>query len=34
MLIYEGAKDNFLSSVEQGTIVVVMENKIYEKIDI
>lgn len=31
MLIYEGTKDNFLSSVEQDTIAVEIENNIYEK---
>ena len=31
MLIYEGTKDNFLTSVEQDTIAVEIENKIYEK---
>lgn len=28
MLIYEGTKDNFLSSVEQETIAVEIENNI------
>lgn len=28
MLIYEGTKDNFLSSVEQDTIAVEIENNI------
>ena len=31
MLIYEGTKDNFLSSVEQDTITVEIENNIYER---
>ena len=31
MLIYEGTKDNFLSSVEQDTIAVEIENNIYER---
>lgn len=31
MLIYEGTKDNFLSSVEQDTIAIEIENNIYEK---
>lgn len=29
MLIYEGTKDNFLSSVEQDTIAVEIESNIY-----
>ena len=31
MLIYEGTKNNFLSSVEQDTIAVEIENNIYER---
>lgn len=31
MLIYEGTKDNFLSSVEQDTIALEIENNIYER---
>ena len=31
MLIYEGTKANFLSSVEQDTIAVEIENNIYER---
>ena len=31
MLIYEGTKDNFLSSVEQDTIAVEIESNIYER---
>ena len=31
MLIYEGIKDDFLSSVEQDTIAVEIENNIYER---
>ena len=31
MLIYEGTKDNFLTSVEQDTIAVEIENNIYER---
>ena len=31
MLIYEGTKDNFLSSVEQDTIAIEIENNIYER---
>ena len=31
MLIYEGTKDKFLSSVEQDTIAVEIENNIYER---
>ena len=31
MLIYEGTKDNFLTSVEQDTIALEIENNIYER---
>ena len=31
MLIYEGTKDNFLSSVEQDTIAAEIESNIYER---
>ena len=31
MLIYEGTKDNFMTSVEQDTIAVEIENNIYER---